>query len=205
MHGSFPLFLTAVILGLTAGISPGPLLALVVSETLKYGKKEGIKLAIVPFITDIPIVLISVLLLSRISDNRLVLGIISLLGSVFLVYLAYGSIFMKIGNNTVMPKPRSLRKGIITNFLSPHPYLFWIFVGSNLLIEASKISLLTAILFILLFYLCLVGSKIIITLLTAKFRNILHTKLYLLVIRILGAILLLLAAELFIQSVNYIF
>jgi threonine/homoserine/homoserine lactone efflux protein len=159
----------------------------------------------VPFITDIPIVLVSVLFLSRISNNQFILGIISFLGAIFLVYLSYGSIFNKMDNSDPEIAPRSLRKGIITNFLSPHPYLFWIFVGSNLLVQAAKISLLTAILFILLFYLCLVGSKVIITLLTGKFRNLLRSKGYLLAIRILGIVLLLLAAELFIKSVNYIF
>ena len=205
MTTSFSLLLTAGMLGLTAGISPGPLLALVVSETIRYGKKEGIKLAFVPFITDIPIVLISVLLLSQINDNQIILGIISLLGALFLLYLAYGSLFSKDNPEVYKQKPGSMRKGIIANFLSPHPYLFWIFVGSNLLIQAAGINLLLAVLFILLFYMCLVGSKLIIAILTGKFRNILHSKAYLLTIRILGIILLIMAVELFYKSVNYIF
>jgi threonine/homoserine/homoserine lactone efflux protein len=205
MIASLSLLLTAVTLGFTAGISPGPLLALVVSETLKYGKNEGIKLAFVPFITDMPIVLISVLLLSRINDNSIVLGIISLIGAFFLLYLSYGSIFARDIPQAYEQKPRSLGKGIIANFLSPHPYLFWIFIGSNLLLQAARINLMLAVLFIFLFYVCLVGSKVIIAILTGKFRNILHSKAYLLTIRILGIILLMMAAELFYKSVNYIF
>ena len=53
------LLITGIILGLMAGISPGPLLALVISETLKHGKKEGIKIALTPFITDLPAILLS--------------------------------------------------------------------------------------------------------------------------------------------------
>lgn len=51
----FTFLISGIIFGLSAGISPGPLLALVISETLKFGRKEGIKVAIAPLITDIPI------------------------------------------------------------------------------------------------------------------------------------------------------
>jgi threonine/homoserine/homoserine lactone efflux protein len=205
MLTSFPFLIYAISLGLSAGISPGPILALVVSQSLKYGKKEGIKLALVPLITDIPIILISLFLLKEIAHHEQILGIISFLGGVFLVYLAYGSVFIKQESVNIQEKPRSFRKGIITNMLSPHPYLFWIFIGSNLLLQAVEISLITAILFVFIFYLCLVGSKIIIAWLTSRFRNILSSSGYTLIIRILGIILFLLAIELFIKSVNYIF
>ena len=52
--------------GIIAGISPGPLLPLVVSETLKFGPKEGIKLSLAPLITDIPIVLASFFIISNV-------------------------------------------------------------------------------------------------------------------------------------------
>jgi threonine/homoserine/homoserine lactone efflux protein len=205
MQASFSFLLIAISLGLTAGISPGPLLTLVVSETLKYGKKEGIKLALVPLITDLPIVFLSVLFLAKISGSNLILGIISALGAIFLLYLAYGSIFFRTKTSHPEHVPKSLQRGIITNFLSPHPYLFWIFVGGNLLIEASEVSNLTAVIFVTLFYGCLTGSKIMIAILTQKFKRILSMKGYLITIRLLGIALLLLAVDLFIKSVNYIF
>ncbi len=46
MVEGFEFLISGIILGLAAGTSPGPLLALVFSETLKYGKKEGIKIAL---------------------------------------------------------------------------------------------------------------------------------------------------------------
>jgi len=196
---------TAAVLGTVAGISPGPLLTLVVSETLKYGKKEGMKLALVPLITDVPIVSISFFVLSRFKDHRIIMGGLSFLGAAFLIYLAWGSIFIKNENNRTMAKTQSLKKGIITNFLSPHPYMFWIFVGGKYLTDASRINLITAILFLVLFYCCLCGSKMIIALLTQQFRGILNTKSYQFTIRILGILLLVLAVQLIIESVNYIF
>ncbi|MCD6225405.1 MAG: hypothetical protein J7K32_07820 [Deltaproteobacteria bacterium] len=50
-------FLTAgTILGLSAGLIPGPLLTLVISETLRHNIKAGIKIAVAPLLTDLPII-----------------------------------------------------------------------------------------------------------------------------------------------------
>ena len=53
-------------LGLAAGISPGPLLTLVITRPLQHNKTEGIKIALAPLFTDAPIVIISIFLLSLI-------------------------------------------------------------------------------------------------------------------------------------------
>jgi len=63
-----------VTLGLSAGFSPGPLLALVVSQTLQYGTMEGIKVAIAPLLTDCPIILVSLFVLARVANSPAVLG-----------------------------------------------------------------------------------------------------------------------------------
>lgn len=55
------LLIAGMTLGLYAGFSPGPLLILVISQTLKHGYKEGVKVAFAPIITDVPIILITVL------------------------------------------------------------------------------------------------------------------------------------------------
>jgi threonine/homoserine/homoserine lactone efflux protein len=86
------LLIPGIILGLYAGFSPGPLLVLVISQTIKHGYLEGIKVAMVPVITDLPIVLISVGFLSLISGFNLLIGSISIIGGLYVAYLAYGSI-----------------------------------------------------------------------------------------------------------------
>jgi threonine/homoserine/homoserine lactone efflux protein len=52
-------------LGLASGISPGPLLTITISETLQNGKWEGIKFAISSLITDLPIILYTLFILSH--------------------------------------------------------------------------------------------------------------------------------------------
>jgi threonine/homoserine/homoserine lactone efflux protein len=200
------LITSGIFLGTIAGISPGPLLTLVISESLLNGRKAGIRMALVPAITDLPIVLVSVFILSRLSAYQTILGIISMAGSVFLLYLAYGSLFFKGRGSlkTVSPK-RTFAKGILANFLSPHPYLFWMLIGGSILMESRSAGWYAPALFLFLFYLCLIGSKIIIAWLSSRFADILHARWYLYTIRFLGFLLLLFAVYFFIEGVNYIF
>jgi threonine/homoserine/homoserine lactone efflux protein len=194
MLEALPFLLSGVLFGAVAGISPGPLLALVISETLKHNKKEGIIVASVPILTDIPVVSLSVFVLSKLLNFNLILGIISLSGALFIAYLAYESITIKqFELNLKNVKAQSLRKGIITNLLSPHPYLFWITVGAPTVLKGYRVNLLSVVFFIVGFYLFLVGSKIMIALIVDKYKSFLKSNTYVYIIRTLGFILLLFA------------
>jgi len=196
---------SGLFLGIVAGISPGPLLPLVVTETLKYGQKEGMKLALAPLITDLPIILAAYFLIQNFAENNLLLGIISLLGALFLLLLAYENIWYKPSvKNKPTQKPKSFQKGIVVNLLNPHPYLFWILVGAPILVNASLISSFAIVLFLAGFYVMLVGSKIVFALLTGKMKNILQQKAFVLSIRFLGIVLIVFSVLLFREAVHYI-
>jgi threonine/homoserine/homoserine lactone efflux protein len=185
---------SGIVFGLSAGLSPGPLLTLVISETLKHDIKEGIKVALAPLLTDLPIVLITLFVLSRLSNMLPVLGVVSLLGCAFLIYLGYESIsFRGVDMDIEQAKPQSIRKGVIANFLNPNPYMFWFIIGAPLVLKALKISLFSASLFILGFYVCLVGSKVLVAVVVGKSRFFLKSRNYVYTIKFLGVILLVFA------------
>ena len=69
-----------------SGIAPGPVLVLLISETLGHGTRAGTKVASIPLLTDVPVVLASAFLFTQISKMDILLGVISLVGSVFLLY-----------------------------------------------------------------------------------------------------------------------
>jgi threonine/homoserine/homoserine lactone efflux protein len=182
------------ILGLTAGISPGPLLTLVISETLKHNRLAGIKVALAPLITDGPILLISLFLLTKLSSLDTLLGAISLFGAGFLLYLGYESITIKNMKTDInQTTENSLRRGIITNALSPHPYLFYLSIGGPLMVKAIGISIFALLSFIGSFLLLLVGSKIIIALIVEKSRGFLKSKAYIYTLKFLGLALIIFA------------
>jgi threonine/homoserine/homoserine lactone efflux protein len=187
----FDYLIAGIALGFVAGISPGPLLVLVITETIKYNRKEGIKMAIVPLLSDLPIVLLSILVINHLSNFDYVLGIISLMGAAFLVYLAYENIRVKtIEIKLDKHENKMLRKGIVANLLSPHPYLFWMLVGGPITIKAYNQSLIASMLFIVGFYIFIVGTKIAVAFLSDKSKSFLSSKYYPVILKIMGFILL---------------
>jgi threonine/homoserine/homoserine lactone efflux protein len=185
-----PFLISGALFGLAAGLSPGPLLTLVISETLKHSRKEGIIIASAPVLTDIPIILLSVFILKNLSGFNYVLGSISILGALFITYLAYESFTTKgIELDMQKIKIQSLGKGIITNILSPHPYLFWMTIGAPTILKAFRISPISGLSFIIGFYLFLVGSKITTAFIVDKSKSFLQSNTYIYIIRTSGFVL----------------
>jgi threonine/homoserine/homoserine lactone efflux protein len=196
--------LTGATLGLVAGISPGPILALVIRESLQNGRKAGMKVATVPLFSDLPIVLLTLVILTRVAKYDTILGIISFLGAGFILLLAYESISVKpIQSELKTPKFTTFWKGVFANLLSPHPYLFWLLVGSPMVIKAWAINPWAGIIFVASFYVCIVGAKLIIAWISDKSKNILGSKGYIWVIRILGVILIVLAVYLIKDGIGF--
>ena len=181
--------ISGILLGFASGISPGPLLAMTISESLQHGSRAGIKVAVSPFITDILIVSTILLFLLKFDSYDPVIAMISLAGSFYLIYLGISSLNTKsVDLELETKKSDSLRKGIIVNFLSPHPYLFWIAIGGPILFKAQDCGIFSAILFVAGFYALLVGSKIVIAMLVGRSRGFLKSNYYLYTIRSLGLV-----------------
>lgn len=141
MNPVIPIMATAVVLGTTSGLSPGPLLTLVVAESFQRGFRSGAAVAIAPLITDAPIVLLMVLLANSLSSMNYVIGILYLAGSAYLAYLSV-EIFQIKGMevDTTSGVRVSFMKGVVANLLNPAPYIFWLTVGAPLLLQAKEIS-----------------------------------------------------------------
>ena len=137
--------------GFAAGISPGPLLALVITQTLKRGWRAGNLIALAPLLSDLPIVLLAVVLISRLPHSAF--GWLGIIGGLFVIYLGIETIngvwkqrnakqeeiqasSDEQGNST----SALLLRAAATNALNPHPYLFWGTVGAQLLIRIGKQS-----------------------------------------------------------------
>ena len=180
--------------GLSAGFSPGPLFALVISQTVQYGLKEGVKTALAPLITDIPIIMLSTFLLSRLSAYHSLLGGISLAGGMLLLYMSWESFKIKGYTPDInVADSKSFLRGATINALSPHPYLFWIMVGSPTILSAHAYGPASALSFVIGFYAALVGAKIILAVIVNRSRNFMNGKIYLYTMRFLGLLLILFA------------
>jgi threonine/homoserine/homoserine lactone efflux protein len=187
--------LAAVSLGLSAGLSPGPLLATVIAQTMKYGFREGAKTACSPLLTDLPIIVAAVWLLAGLAAYRHILGLVAVAGGLFVAYLAWET--FRAGPPSAETGARaanSVLKGAAVNLLSPHPYLFWLTVGGPLLLGGYRENPATAAAFLACFYVSLIGAMTLLALAVAKSRRAITGRGYAIVMKILAGGLLILAA-----------
>jgi threonine/homoserine/homoserine lactone efflux protein len=181
---------SGILLGLSAGLAPGPMLALVLAQTLRHGPREGCKVALTPLVTDPPIILATLLLATRLAELRPLLGLISIAGAIFVLCLAWES-FRPVLRDPAVPleRPRSWFKGIVTNLLNPHPWIFWLTVGAAMLAGSMARGWPAVVVFLVGFYVLLVGSKVLLALLTGRSRDWLAGGSYRVVMRVLAVLL----------------
>ncbi len=148
-------FLQGAALGLTAAITPGAFQTYLISESLSGGWRRGAPVAFAPLLSDLPIIILSLFLLSQLPDTFL--RVISLAGGIFALYLAWrlwlgwrkGADFPESGTAS---SKESLGRGALANFLNPGPYLFWTLVSGPILLSALRGSIAFGAAFLLGFY-----------------------------------------------------
>lgn len=195
--------LAGAALGLSAGFAPGPLLTLVLSQTLAHGPGEGVKVALAPIITDAPIILAAWLVLSRLAGTPAILGVVAFVGAALLSRYAWDC-FQAPPPDAGDPAkaPRSVARGVAANFANPHPYLFWATVGVPYLLEAATAGSGAVIAFLAAFYACIVGAKVAAAVLAGRFRQFLSSRAYRLLMAALGLSLVYFAAGFVMQGLS---
>lgn len=195
MNTVWDAFVSGAALGLSAGWSPGPLLTLVITETLRSGIVAGLRLAAAPLITDAPIILVALILMPHLNASPTVMGLITLAGAAFITWMAIESIGFKEATQDLPRPAASIWRGVIANALNPSPYLFWFTVGGSLVLRTADKNQMAAAVFILVFYTCLVGSKMVLAFTVGRYRRFLKSSLYVWTLRLLGGVLLVFAAR----------
>jgi threonine/homoserine/homoserine lactone efflux protein len=156
-------FLLGLSLGLGAGLAPGPLLALVIRTALQDGAAAGVRVAFSPLVTDVPIIVVAVLLAASLPEE--VLGVLGIAGGAFVVWLGIEALRdepapAEAAAGAAAPQ-RDVMRGALTNALSPHPWVFWLTVGAPILAQGTAAD---AALFLFAFYLLLIGAKVVLAL-----------------------------------------
>ena len=199
------LLASGMIFGLTNGITPGPLLIFIISQTLNFGLKEGAKATMAPLITDIPIIAIAFIIVWRFADVAWVPGLLSFAGAGFIIYLAWGNFrFRPKAISATATNPKSVLKGTLVNFLNPAPYFFWMTVGIPLLSRTWIETPGAAVAWVIGFYVALVGSKLTLAVLVSRTRSFMGSRVYLWINRGLGLVLLFFAVMLVKLGIGFV-
>jgi threonine/homoserine/homoserine lactone efflux protein len=122
----------------TAVVQPGPFQVFLLSQTLSKGWRRALPAAFGPLISDFPVILLTLLLLSTIPQHFI--SILQIAGGLFLLYLAFKA--YKTWKDFDSPKPptphsnqQTLLSAVIVNLLNPNPYLGWSLVLGPLLLK----------------------------------------------------------------------
>jgi len=194
---------SGIILGLVAGLSPGPILALVIAESLKFGKEEGFKVAVSPLITDSTIILLTLLALSTLAQHDLIIGLISIFGACYLIYLGLENLRSKTSRpDAVIVRKEAFKRAIIINLLNPHTYLFWLSVGSPIILETLRTDASATILFLLGFYTFLMGSMAVVAFAVGRSKSFVESRYYSYIVRLLGIVLILFALTVLVEGLK---
>jgi threonine/homoserine/homoserine lactone efflux protein len=154
--------LQGVTLGFSAAVSPGPFQAYLMVQATAFGWKKTAPAAFAPLWSDGPIILLVLLVLARTPDWFL--RALNVAGGIFLLYLAYGAFRTfrtYAGVNATNVPEHNFFKAVLTNALSPGPWIYWSVLAGPLLVRAWNESATYAVAFLLGFYALLIGGNIL--------------------------------------------
>ncbi|MBW1615794.1 MAG: LysE family transporter [Deltaproteobacteria bacterium] len=84
-----PYLIIGITYAFAAATQPGPLQAYLISQSLSKGWKQTLPAVFSPLLSDIPIIILTLLLLSKVNDNFI--PILRGAGGFFLIYLSVRS------------------------------------------------------------------------------------------------------------------
>lgn len=142
-----------------AAVQPGPLQTYIISQTLKKGWRSTLPAAFAPVISDIPILILILFLLSTMPANFIV--ILRIGGGLFLLYLAFKAFQswqqFEADKTAIDESGRqTLFNAVFVNLLNPNPYLGWSLIMGPLFLEGWKIAPVNGIALIASFYLTMI-------------------------------------------------
>ena len=148
-------------LGIVEGIKPGPLLTMVIRETLSGGLRAGLWTAAAPIFTDGPLVIFSLFAAAWIATNPSALLVITLAGAIFLAQMGYECFGLEPPNMDAdaAPPTGSFLRGVITNLLNPNVYVFWFLIGGPLMASAADEEILAPIAYAITFLVTIMLTK----------------------------------------------
>jgi threonine/homoserine/homoserine lactone efflux protein len=136
---------TYLILGMTYGfaaaVQTGPLQSYLISQTLSHGWRRTFPAAFSPLISDGPVVVLAVFVLSRVPVW--LTQYLRCAGGVFVLYLAVAAAktwrtYNPLNITGAPSKRQSVLRAAVVNLLNPNPYVSWSLVLGPLLLKGWR-------------------------------------------------------------------
>jgi threonine/homoserine/homoserine lactone efflux protein len=170
-----PFLLQGIGYGFSAAVQPGPFQTYLISQTLLNGWRRTLIAALAPLVSDVPIILSVLLVLTRVpAAFRLAL---QLAGGAFILYLAWGALrawrrFDVAAPPAAAAGQQSLLRAALMNVLNPNPWIFWSLVTGPILIRAWGEAPGTGIAFLAGFYSAMIACLALIIIIFGTARQL---------------------------------
>lgn len=150
------LFFSAMIVGFSGALVPGPMFTLVVTRVAQKGFRASFLIVAGHAIAELVILVIFLFGLINYLKNETVIKIIGILGGIGLLYLAYDMIYSSIKNKIkinldINPGEKTnnrrgslfiLTQGFLINLVNPYWYIWWVTVGAAFLLKSTSFGYL---------------------------------------------------------------
>lgn len=161
--------------GFAAAVQPGPLQTYLISRSLESGWQRTLPAAFAPLISDGPIIVLALLVLS--SMPVWFEQLLQTAGGFFLLYLAFGTLktWRKYDAQqapSVQSTRTSVLKAVLVNVLNPNPYIGWMLVMGPLLMKGWRELPGNGVALLLGFYGTMIISTIGIIVIFSTARNL---------------------------------
>jgi threonine/homoserine/homoserine lactone efflux protein len=149
--------------GFAAAVQPGPFQAYLISQTLSKGWRQTLPAALAPLISDGPIIILTLVVLSYVAVW--LQRFLYIAGGLFILYLAYRAFvawwnFDEAGAVTRSAGRQSAIQAAMMNALSPGPYLYWSLVTGPILLAGWRKTPVNGVAFLVSFYAAIVLSLV---------------------------------------------
>jgi len=147
--------ITVILLTASGALAPGPLFFQTLTQGAKTGARSGLIFSLAHTVVEFSLIMLLAVGLLAVENDVLVRNIIGILGGVVLIVFGVYQILGVFRRNQVPPKKtRSsyglFAIGLLFTGLNPYFILWWLTVGSNLILLALEFAALAGVVFMFL-------------------------------------------------------
>lgn len=147
--------------GFAAAVQPGPFQTYIISQSLTKGWRKALPAALAPLVSDGPIIVLCLLVLSQVP--QWLERFLYIAGGLFILRLAFGAFKAWKNFDPNLPAGdsragQSVWQAALMNALNPGPYIFWSLVTGPILMRGWREAPILGVGFLAGFYAAIVSS-----------------------------------------------
>ncbi|HEY3313455.1 MAG TPA: LysE family transporter [Anaerolineales bacterium] len=128
-------------LGFAAVVQPGPFMAYLINQTLTRGFRKSWLAAFAPLVSDGPIILLALLVLSQMP--AWLQRSLNLASGTFILYLAWRAYrqwrnYISPEQAVIPARQQNILQAVLINIINPMPYIYWSLVTGPILLAGWR-------------------------------------------------------------------